>query len=171
MAGLALAALGLAWCGLAPTRAQQARPQGGPPAATDEATALVEKQRALSLRALQLIDQSRRIDAPVAALAPETYIWSRHVLEARLYLSLGAGEAKTQDIELYLNQARGEPKPDRVAAFEEHVRRMKSLEDRYRPIYERGQFSTFDFAKVEFYRMQAETWLAREKGRAGGAPR
>ena len=42
---------------------------------------------------------------------------------------------------------------------------MKSLEDRYRPLYERQQFSLFDFSRVEFQRLQADIWLAREKGR------
>ena len=37
----------------------------------------------------------------------------------------------------------------------------------YRPMYEKTQMSPFDYAKVEYSRMQAEVWLSREKSRGG----
>src|SRR5262245_10122956 len=85
-------------------------PPGKPeprPAAADKTAELVESQLKLARRALQLIDGSRRLGAPLAIPSQETVVWSREVLQARIFLSLRAGEPKTQDVEVYLNQAKG----------------------------------------------------------------
>jgi hypothetical protein len=119
----------------------------------------------LSLRSIELLDRSLAIGAAVQATGLETYFWSRHVLEARLFLDPGDGAPRVQDIELYLAQARGPAQPAQVAAFEEHARRMKALEERLRPLAERRLLSAFDWVKVEFARLEAAVWLAREKGR------
>ena len=168
--GLPLAALALAWCAVGPPRILRAQQEARGPVVADDPTALVEGQLKLARRALQLIERSREIGAPVMLPSQETVAWSRRVLEARIYLSLGPGEPKTQDVEVYLGQAKGPAPAGRLAAFEEHFNRMKALDARYRPLYEQGQMSPFDFTKVEFARLQAEVWLIRAKRRPEAGP-
>jgi hypothetical protein len=134
-------------------------------ASGDEVAAMVKKQLARSLTLLELLDRSLAIGAAVPATSLETYFWSRHILECRLFLDPGEGAPRVQDIEFYLAQARGPARPAQVAAFEEHLGRMKALEARLRPLAERRIISPFDFAKLEYARLEAEIWLAREKGR------
>jgi len=135
-------------------------------AKSDEKTrALVEGQVQISQKALKWIQNSRQIGAPVRASSEEWTTWSRRLLEAQIFLSLGDNEPKTQDVEVYLSQAHGPMVPGRVAFFEGHLDRMRLMEAWYRPMYEKTQMSAFDFTRVEFSRNQAEVWLSRERGR------
>jgi hypothetical protein len=162
VAGLAVAAIGLAWWGIGP-RALRAQEKEAKP---DRTAALVEQKLQLSLNILKLVDKSRAMGAPVRAPTQEIALWSRHVLEARIYLSLAKSDFRTQDVEVYLSRAKGPANAERVAAFEEYLRRVKALEDLYRPLFERGNFSAYDFGMIEALRLQAEIWLSREKERA-----
>lgn len=146
-----------------------ARPLGARSALDDKTRALVEAQVKLATKALHLIENSRQIGAPVRAAPEERYVWSRRLLEARIYLTLAETEPKTEDVEVYLNQARGPAVAERVAAFEAHLERMKQNEKWYRPLYESTRMSAFDFARVEFNRLQAEVWLSRERTHDGPA--
>jgi hypothetical protein len=57
----------------------------------------------------------------------------------------------------------------RAAAYEAHVERMKMIEDRSKVHLERGQATDLDRKQDQFYRLQAEQWLDREK--AGLSPK
>jgi hypothetical protein len=165
MAGAAVVAIA-AWFASGGIRPLGARPlETASLAEGDTTKTLVEAQVKLAKKALRLIEDSRQIGAPVRASSEERYLWSRRLLEAQIYLSLGAAEAKTEDVEVYLNQVRGPAVAERVKAFEAHLERMRQMEAWYRPLYERTQMSAFDFAKVEFTRLQAEVWLSREQSR------
>lgn len=134
---------------------------------SDEATRLVEEQGQVARQALQMIEKAWSIGAPVNLPTQEYHVWSRRLLGTEIYLGFGQGEAKTEDVEVYLNRAKGKADPRRLAAFGQHTKRMKHLEDRYRPLYERKQLSAFDFATVEYHRLQAQIWEARERDRPG----
>jgi hypothetical protein len=130
---------------------------------------LVETKLKIAQKAIRLIDSSMKIGAPVRASQQERYLWSRRLLEAQIFLSLGPDDPRAEDVEVYLALAKGPANPERLTAFREHLERMKLIEQLYRPLYEKGQFSTFDFATVEYNRMQAEVWISREQGRDAGA--
>ncbi len=163
--GLAAATIALAasWIGPALRVSANAKPGPTPTAQAEEINAQVQTQLRLAKKALALLANSRQIGAPVAASSREQYSWSRRQLECEVFLTFRADEPRTQDVEVYLNRAKGPSDPARRAALEGHVARMKDLEARYRRLYETQQFSAFDFAQVEYSRMEAEVWLAREK--------
>ncbi len=166
----AVVAMAIAWHGAGTHRRLEARQEAKVRTYGEGTTeALVETKLKIARKAIRLIDSSLKIGAPVRASQQERYLWSRRLLEAQIFLSLGADDPKAEDVEVYLALARGPANPERVTAFREHLERMKLIEQLYRPLYEKGQFSTFDFATVEYNRMQAEVWLSREQGRDAGA--
>jgi hypothetical protein len=162
---LTISALGLACGAIIPHHLLRADQEKCAAARADSTDALVEKKLQTCLRVVTLIEKSRRMGAPVRASAQELTLWSRQVLEARIYLSLTRDERKTQDIEVYLSLAKGPANPARVAAFEQYARAMKAQEDLFRPQFEAGNLSAYDFAMLEAIRLQAEIWLSREKDR------
>ncbi len=74
----------------------------------------------------------------------EVYIWSRLVLDAR-------------------RAARRDP-ADRIAALEDHLHRMKALQDLVTKIRRIGFGRSSDVGASEYYRLEAECWLAEARG-------
>jgi hypothetical protein len=74
----------------------------------------------------------------------QVYVWSRLVLDARREM--------------------GETPADRRAALEGHLARMKQMEELVRKIRRLGFGRSSDVGATEYYRLEAEHWLAREKG-------
>jgi hypothetical protein len=73
----------------------------------------------------------------------QVYVWSRLVLDCRRDLAA---------------------KPaDRVAALEEHLTRMKTLEAFIRKVRRYGFGSSYDVGASEYYRLEAEHWLAQAR--------
>jgi len=75
----------------------------------------------------------------------QVYVWSRLVLDARREL--------------------GETKADRLIALEDHLARMKKLEELVVRIRRLGFGRSYDFGAAEYYRLEAELWLARANGK------
>jgi hypothetical protein len=147
--------------------AQQAPARGGNAADRPaEPRAVAEEQLALARRALGIIDQATQRGIPALRQPQEVYVWSRRLVEAQLYLSFEPDEPKTMSPEVYLSLFQVKPKPERAAAFEVHWKRMQLWEDRLRSLIARGAMSPLDFTEVEAHRIEAESWLAREKARA-----
>ena len=73
-----------------------------------------------------------------------TYYWSRLVLDSQ------------QDV--------GDTRPDRIAALEAHLERMKELEALVKRVRKLGFGFSTDVGATEYYRIEAERWL--EKVRA-----
>lgn len=136
---------------------------------TDEPRKLVEEQLKLANRALDLIDRSAKIGAPVSNAATDVYQWSYRRLGTRLFLTFGPDEHRTMDPEVYLAMAQGPPHPDRIAAFEEHRELMRSWEARFRGLARTGIGSQLNFLTFQAHLLQAEMWLARERSRRPGA--
>lgn len=78
--------------------------------------------------------QQNRIDSY------QVYVWSRFVLEAR------------RDM--------GETPAEEIIAMEDHLARMKKLEELVRRIRRLGFGRSYDVGAVEYYRLEAEHWLA-----------
>jgi hypothetical protein len=73
----------------------------------------------------------------------QVYVWSRLVLDCRRDLAT---------------------KPaDRIAALEEHFTRMKTLEAFIRKVRRYGFGSSYDVGASEYYRLEAEYWLAQAR--------
>jgi hypothetical protein len=85
-----------------------------------------------------------KVDANYPLDAEGLYRWSRRWLEAERELR--------------------EKKEGRVAAAQAHLDRMKKLEALMRGWRDSKFFTDTDVAAVEFYRLEAERWLARAKG-------
>jgi hypothetical protein len=73
------------------------------------------------------------------------YIWSRRRLEARLELSA--------------------TKEERVSAAQEHLNEMKAAEQPVSRMYESGQIDLLAKLDAEYRRLEAESWLEREKAK------
>jgi hypothetical protein len=75
----------------------------------------------------------------------QVYVWSRLVLDSH---------RETTD------------KPaERVAALEDHLSRMKKLEALIKKVRRLGFSNSYDVGASEYYRLEAEHWLEREKTR------
>jgi hypothetical protein len=77
----------------------------------------------------------------------QVYVWSRLVLDARREL--------------------GEAPADHLIALEDHLARMKKLEELVLKVRRLGFGRSSDVGATEYYRLEAELWLARTtaKGR------
>ena len=73
------------------------------------------------------------------------YVWSKLVMDARRELTGKAG--------------------DRIMAIEDHLARMKALESLVKKIRKIGFGRSYDMGASEYYRIEAEHWLAVEKSR------
>ena len=73
----------------------------------------------------------------------QVYVWSRLVLDSRRELA-------------------GKP-ADRITAIEEHLTRMKTLEAFIRKVRRFGFGSSYDVGASEYYRLEAEHWLAQAR--------
>jgi hypothetical protein len=71
----------------------------------------------------------------------QVYVWSRLVLDARREL--------------------GETPADRIVALEDHLARMKKLEELVLKIRRLGFGRSSDVGATEYYRLEAELWLNR----------
>jgi hypothetical protein len=84
--------------------------------------------------------QQNRIDSY------QVYVWSRLVLDSRREIAR---------------------KPaDQIAALEEHLDRMKKLESLIKKVRRLGFGRSYDVGASEYYRLEAELWLARAKSAA-----
>jgi hypothetical protein len=73
----------------------------------------------------------------------DVYVWSRLLLDARKGVS---------------------DRPDkRIAAYEEHLDRMKKLETLIKKVRRLGFGRSSDVGASEYYRIEAEYWLAEAK--------
>lgn len=75
----------------------------------------------------------------------QVYVWSRLVLDAR------------RDM--------GETPADRRAALEGHLDRMRKLENLVRRVRRLGFGRSYDVGASEYYRLEAEHWLALDDAR------
>lgn len=73
----------------------------------------------------------------------QVYVWSRLILDARRDLAVRPAEALT--------------------ALEEHLDRMKKLESLIKKVRRLGFGRSYDVGASEYYRLEAELWLARAK--------
>lgn len=73
----------------------------------------------------------------------KVYRWSRWLVEAQV-------EAATD-------------KPGRIAAYEDHLMRIKKLENKIRRIRQIGFGDSLDVVEVNFYRKEADFWLAQAR--------
>jgi hypothetical protein len=135
-----------------------------------DSAALVEDQLQLTRRALKIIEQTETRGAMIPNPVTQVYEWSTRSLAAQIYLSMSKDEPKTQNIEVYLSLAKCEPKAKRVAAFEDHLARMRHWENKFRPLVSSGKLSVLDYLHIQTNRLQAETWLARERLKFSGGP-
>ena len=74
----------------------------------------------------------------------QVYVWSRLVLDSRREM--------------------GETPADRRAALEGHLARMKRMEELIRKIRRLGFGRSSDVGASQYYRLEAEHWLARAGG-------
>jgi hypothetical protein len=79
------------------------------------------------------------------------YVWSHFVLQTQFDLS--------------------DKKPDQIAALEAHLDRMKRLEELLKKVRRLGFGQAIEVGATEYYRIEAEYWLAHAKVQAQGPPR
>lgn len=72
----------------------------------------------------------------------QVYVWSRILLDCRLDM---------------LRQP-----PERIAAFQEHLARMKKLEALVKKVRRLGFGRSYDVGASQYYRLEGEYWLARQ---------
>jgi hypothetical protein len=129
----------------------------------DDPKVLYDEQLQLAQKTLSIIDQATRRGIPALDQAQQEHFWSVRTLEAEIYLSLRGNEPKAGDPQVFLSLPGIEPDANRLVAFEAHLRRMKSWEEKLKGAAQRGAISVLDIKYAEFRRLQAEIWLARER--------
>jgi len=73
----------------------------------------------------------------------QVYVWSKLILDCQREMA--------------------EKPADRVAAFEGHLARMKRLETLITKVRRIGFGRSYDVGAAQYYRLEAEFWLTREK--------
>jgi hypothetical protein len=73
----------------------------------------------------------------------QVYVWSRIILDCRRDMSQKAA--------------------DRIKALEEHLARMKRLEALITRVRRLGFGRSYDVGSAEYYRLEAEFWLEKER--------
>ncbi len=139
--------------------AQQRRLDVGDPG---EPAPLFVSQVKMAQRALEIIDDTISIGAPVPNPSSVVFNWSYRMLSAELFATTENDPVQFAEPEVYLSQAKGDPVQARVRSLEKHLARMKQWEARFRPLAEGSKFSLLDFLEIQARRLQAEQWLARE---------
>ncbi len=124
--------------------------------------ALFEDTHRMGHRAIALIEQTLKFGAPDPGSPARTTMWSLRLLACDIYKITSKNGHPTAEPEIYLYSARGASDPKVVQAFREHLKRTKLWEERFRPLATERQISAQDFLEIQFLRLQAETWLARE---------
>jgi hypothetical protein len=79
------------------------------------------------------------------------YVWSHFVLQTQFDLS--------------------DRKSDQIAALEAHLERMKQLEELLKKVRRLGFGQRIEVGAVDYYRLEAEYWLAHAKIEPQGAAR
>jgi hypothetical protein len=110
---------------------------------TEAAAAIAKARVALARAALETVRGSVGRGRFGPGERDPIWIWSRRRLEARLELS------KT--------------KADRVAAAQEHLAEMKAAEQLIIRLEQAGQVDRLVKLEAEYRRLEAESWLEREK--------
>lgn len=113
-----------------------APPPPEPPRAPDLAPLLEARHRA----ALKQFEETWVYYKQARTDAFLVYVWSHFVLESEFDLSAG--------------------KPDRIAALEAHLDRMKKLETLVKKVRKLGFGQSIEVGATEYYRIEAEYWLA-----------
>ena len=144
-------------------RLPRLRAQDPPPRMKDPSVEIAERRLAVSRKALETIDATMAIGAPVFNQVGDVYVWSYSMLGDQIYLSMGADETRVEDPEVFLAVSKARANPARLAAFEAHFKRMQKWEDRLRPLARNGTMSNLDFLKLQSNRLQAELLLERER--------
>jgi len=73
----------------------------------------------------------------------QVYVWSKLILDSRRDMA--------------------EKPADQLAAFDDHLTRMKKLESLIKKVRRLGFGRSYDVGASEYYRLEAEYWLTREK--------
>ena len=134
-----------------------------PEPADRPAAELVQERLEVAQKAIGIIMRSWARGAPDTNSAGEIYYWSTVVLGSHLFLSMAEGEPRVENANAYLALKAVKPNPARIVAFEQHLARMRTWEDRLRPLAQKGVLSTLGFLSIESRRLEAEIWLARER--------
>lgn len=132
---------------------------------SDDPVAVAKAQLRIARQALEMIRRSSELGVPIINQRRDVYRWSHRLLGAQIYLSLPDEEPRVADPEVYLALSNATPTPERTAAFQDHLDRMKEWESVLRPLYERQILSLLEFLEVQSHRFEAEFWLARERSR------
>jgi hypothetical protein len=139
----------LAICSFAP-----APPDPPPPPAAlppDQAAALLALLHARHRAAQKQFDETWIYYKQARTDAFPVYVWSHFVLQTQFDLS--------------------DRKDDQIVALEAHLDRMKKLEELLKKVRRLGFGQAIEVGAVEYYRIEAEYWLAHARVQAKGAAR
>lgn len=115
-------------------------PQDAPPPPPQDPAGLARVRAEAGVRAFEmtwLYYSENRVDSE------KVYRWSRRLLEAQ--------------------RDAAADKPGRVAASEAHLERIRKLDAKIRRIRKLGFGDSLDVIEVDYYRKEAEFWLAEAK--------
>ena len=129
-----------------------APPEAPPPPAPippDQAATLVALLQARHRAAQKQFDETWIYYKQARTDAFPVYVWSHFVLQTQFDLS--------------------DKKTDRIAALEAHLDRMKKLEELLKKVRRLGFGQAIEVGAVEYYRIEAEYWLAHARVQPQGA--
>jgi hypothetical protein len=121
------------------------------PIPPDQAAALVALLPARHRAAQKQFDQTWSYYRQARIDVFQVYVWSHFVLQTQFDLS--------------------DQKTDHIAALEAHLDRMKKLEELLKKVRRLGFGQAIEVGAVEYYRIEAEYWLAHARAQAQGAAR
>lgn len=117
----------------------------------------------LSKQAIGIIQDAARKGVNIINQRLDFYRWSYRMLGDQIYLSMDGDNPRVADPEVFLAVSETRPNPSRLAAFEDHLKRMRVWEDIMRPLYRQEILPPIAFLDIQAHRLEAQLWLARER--------
>ena len=113
------------------------------PAARDAQPDLVPLAQARHQAAVRQYDETWAYSQQARIDSYQVYVWSRLVLDSGRDIAAKPAE--------------------QIAALEDHLERMRKLESLIKKVRRLGFGRSYDVGASEYYRLEAELWLARAK--------
>jgi hypothetical protein len=113
------------------------------PAPPEKAVAVSPVAEARYLAAVKQFEETWAYYRQARFDSYQVYVWSRLVLDSRRALALKPAE--------------------HVEAFEDHLDRMKKLEELVKKVRRLGFGRSYDVGATEYYRLEGEAWLEQAR--------
>ena len=126
---------------------------------------VARERKQLALRSLTILDNTLERGAATANFIQDYYFWSARLVGAEIFLYTAVDLPRTMAPEVYLTSIKPASNTEILDSFRAHLKRMETLEERYRRLEQQGILSQIDYQRILDHRIEAQSWFLRESAR------